>query len=137
MAEPKASSPNYSLVYTPEALEACEKALRTIVTRVGPWGSKLVLIGGMTPRYLVGNLPKDIKEHVGTTDLDIVVGIALETEEGEAYRTLQKNLREAHFAPDRNEDGHEISFRWVRKVDAVTVNLSSSVHYAMVNQANF
>jgi hypothetical protein len=24
-------------VYTPQALEACEKALRTILTKIGPW----------------------------------------------------------------------------------------------------
>jgi hypothetical protein len=34
-------------LYTPEALEACEKALRTILTKIGPWGGKLILIGGM------------------------------------------------------------------------------------------
>jgi len=111
-------------VYTPEALAACEKALRTILTKVGPWGQRLVLIGGMTPRYLVGRLPVDVKEHIGTTDLDIVVGVMISTEEEEAYRTLQQNLRDARFAPARNPDtGQEETFRWTREVDGVGVRL--------------
>jgi len=111
-------------VYTPEALAACEKALRTILTKVGPWGQRLVLIGGLTPRYLVGRLPVDVKEHIGTTDLDIVVGVMISTEEEEAYRTLQQNLRDARFAPARNPDtGQEETFRWTREVDGVGVRL--------------
>ena len=110
--------------YTPEALAACEKALRTILTKVGPWGQRLVLIGGMTPRYLVGRLPVDVKEHIGTTDLDIVVGVTISTEEEEAYRTLQQNLKDAQFAPARNPDtGQEETFRWTRQVDGVGVHL--------------
>jgi hypothetical protein len=110
--------------YTPEALAACEKALRTILTKIGPWGQRLILIGGMTPRYLVGPLPLDIEEHVGTTDLDVVVGVTVSTEEEEAYRTLQQNLKEARFAPAIDPDtGQEQSFRWTRRVDGIGVHL--------------
>jgi hypothetical protein len=121
LAEP---TRNPKAQYSPEALAACEKALRTILTKVGPWGSKLILIGGMAPRYLVGNLPAEINEHIGTTDLDIVVGVTLLTEEEEAYRTLQQNLRDAQFAPTRNPDtGQEETFRWERQVGGVRVQL--------------
>jgi hypothetical protein len=118
------AKPDPQLLYTPKALAACEKALRTILKKIGPWGTQLVLIGGMTPKYLVGNAPKDIKEHVGTTDLDVVVGVSLSTEEEEAYRTLQQNLKESGFAPGTNpENGQEVTFRWVRDVDGVNVAL--------------
>lgn len=111
-------------LYTPEALEACEKALRTILTKIGPWVGKLILIGGMAPKYIVGNAPIDMKEHVGTTDLDVVVGVTISTEEDEAYRTLQQNLKEAGFAPAINPDtGSEETFRWGREVDGVRVLL--------------
>jgi hypothetical protein len=111
-------------LYTPQALEACEKALRTILTKVGPWGGKLVLIGGMAPKYIVGNAPMDMKEHVGTTDLDVVVGVTISTEEDEVYRTLQQNLKEAGFGPAKNPDtGNEETFRWARDVDGVNVLL--------------
>ncbi|HEY9449785.1 MAG TPA: hypothetical protein VIQ60_08520 [Gemmatimonadaceae bacterium] len=110
--------------YTPEAVEACEKALRTLLTKIGPWGTQLVLIGGMAPKYLVGSVPAELPPHVGTTDLDVIVGVALETDEEAAYRTLQKNLVESGFAPSREpETGDEITFRWERGVDGVTVAL--------------
>jgi hypothetical protein len=56
--------PSLQHLYTPQAIEACEKALRTILTKVGPSGGKLVLIGGMTPKYIVGSAPMDMKEHL-------------------------------------------------------------------------
>jgi hypothetical protein len=100
-------------VYTPQALEACEKALRTILTKIGPWGGRIFLIGGMTPRFLIG-----------TTDLDIVVGVTVSTEEEELYRTLQNNLKDAGFTPAVDpETGQEQTFRWTRDVDGVGVFL--------------
>lgn len=92
-------NPHPREAYSPAALAACEKALRTILTKIGPWGSQLVLIGGMTPRYLVGRPPPDIRAHAGTTDLDIVVGVTLATEEAEAYRTLLTEPPRMHVLP--------------------------------------
>lgn len=110
--------------YTPEAVAACERALRTLITKIGPWGAQLVLIGGMAPKYLVGTLPAALSPHVGTTDLDVVVGVAMESDDEAAYRSLQKNLTESGFRPSRDPDtGQEITFRWERRVDDVTVNL--------------
>jgi hypothetical protein len=110
--------------YTPEALEACEKALRTLLLKIGPWGGRIFLIGGLTPHYLIGKAPSDMKDHVGTTDLDVVVGITISTEEQEVYRTLQNNLKAAGFAPAKNpETGQELSFRWSRGVDGIEVLL--------------
>ncbi len=78
----------------------------------------------MAPRYLVGSIPAELPPHVGTTDLDVVVGVALETDEEEAYRTLQKNLIESGFTPGRDPDtGSEMTSRWERSVDGVTVAL--------------
>lgn len=110
--------------YTPAAVEACEKALRTIVTHIGPWGEQFVLLGGLVPSYLIPELPDGIEPHVGTTDLDIVLGVAMAKDADEAYRTLQKNLQDAGFAPARSpETGVELSYAWQRIVDGVPVTL--------------
>lgn len=110
--------------YTPETLQACEKALRTVLARIGAWGGRVYLIGGLVPQYLIGKAPSDMKEHVGTTDLDIVVGVALQSQETEFYRTLQRHLKDAGFEPTRNpENGQEQSFQWGRKVDGIDVLL--------------
>lgn len=124
MRPPSEPVPHPRDAYSPAALAACEKALRTILTKIGPWGSRLILIGGMTPRYLVGQPPPDIRAHIGTTDLDIVVGVTLSTEEAEVYRTLQQNLKDARFRPARDPNsGQEQTFRWERYVDRVRVQL--------------
>ena len=65
-------------LYTPAAVKACEKALRTILARIGPWGEKIVLVGGLVPSYLVPEIPEGFEPHLGTTDLDVLVGISLD-----------------------------------------------------------
>ncbi len=104
--------------YTPEALAACEKALRTIISRIGTWGPRLILFGGLAPRYLVKSPPPELKEHTGTTDLDVVIGVEIDVAEEGLYTKLQEELGKAGFSPsDRG------SFAWERKVDGVNVIL--------------
>jgi len=119
-----ASLPSPRDEYTPAAVAACEKALRTLITKIGPWGAQIVLIGGLAPKYLVGIVPSEFPPHIGTTDLDVVVGVALETEEDAAYRTLHKNLIETGFHVSVDPDtGRETTFSWERQVDGVRVAL--------------
>lgn len=73
------------------------------------------MVGGLAPRYIVGQLPEGAKAHVGTTDVDLVIGLALGDDTPETYRTLQSNLEKAHF------EHEEPSFRWARDVEGVTV----------------
>lgn len=104
--------------YTPEALQACEKALRTIVSRIGAWGPRLILFGGLAPRYIVDSPPSDVDEHTGTTDLDVVVGVEIEVDDGGVYTKLQQELRNAGF--EVSDDG---SWAWERRVNGVRVVL--------------
>jgi len=59
---------------------------------------------------LVGRLPEGARAHVGTTDVDLVIGLALGDETPETYRTLQNKLEKAGFKQG------EPSFRWAREV---------------------
>ncbi len=93
----------------------CERALLTLLGDLGPWRERIYLAGGLAPRYLVGQLPEGARGHVGTTDVDLVIGLALGDETLETYRTLQNNLEKAHFKQG------EPSFRWARDVEGVTV----------------
>jgi hypothetical protein len=96
-------------------------ALRTLIRGMGPWGVRLVLIGGMAPRYLIKEPPAHIGLHPGTTDLDVVIKIAVTPEE-ECYRTLVTNLKDCGFKPAR-EGKSTSSFRWERDVNGITVQL--------------
>ena len=64
---------------------------------------------------MVGQLPEGARAHVGTTDVDLIIGLALGDETPETYRTLENNLEKAHFVQK------EPSFRWARDVDGFTV----------------
>lgn len=93
----------------------CERALVTLLGDLGPWRERIYLAGGLAPRYLVGKLPEGARAHVGTTDVDLVIGLALGDETPETYRTLQNNLEKAQFKQS------EPSFRWSREVEGVKV----------------
>lgn len=82
---------------------------------IGPWRERIYLAGGLAPRYLTATLPEGARGHVGTTDVDVIIGLALADEAPETYRTLQNNLEKASFRQQ------EPSFRWAREVDGVTV----------------
>lgn len=95
----------------------CERALVTLLGDLGPWRERIYLAGGLAPRYLVGGLPEGARAHVGTTDVDLVIGLALDDETADTYRTLQNNLQKADFKQGQP------SFRWSRGVDGVKVIL--------------
>ena len=92
----------------------CERALVTLLGDIGPWSQRIYLVGGLAPRYIVGSLPEGARPHVGTTDVDLVIGLALGDESPEAYRTLENNLKKGGFRA-------ESSFRWIKNVEGVNV----------------
>ncbi len=101
--------------YDEQATARCERVLLTLLGDFGPWRERIFLAGGLAPRYLTGQLPEGAREHVGTLDVDLVIGVALGDDAPETYRTLQNNLDKANFKQG------EPSFRWLREVDGVTV----------------
>lgn len=101
--------------YDEETTARCERALVTLLGDLGPWRERIYLAGGLAPRYLIGQLPEGARAHVGTADVDLVIGLALGDETAETYRTLQNNLEKAGF------EQKEPSFRWARDVEGVTV----------------
>lgn len=105
------------------ATGTCEKTLRTLLAHLGPWGEALVLVGGLSPRYLVPAPPEGVASHVGTTDLDLVLTLALAAQGPTPYRSLEENLRDIDFQPDPPRADDEGSFRWTRTVDGLRVKL--------------
>ena len=105
----------HSTDYNEAATARCERALVTLLGDLGPWREHIYLAGGLAPRYLVGQLPEGARAHVGTLDVDLIVGLALGDETSETYRTLQNNLEKSGFVQS------EPSFRWTRDVEGVSV----------------
>lgn len=100
--------------YDEETTARCERALVTLLGDIGPWSGRVYLAGGLAPRYIVGSLPEGARPHVGTTDVDLVIGLAVEDESDEAYRTLENNLKKAGFRAQN-------SFRWSKDVQGATI----------------
>lgn len=101
--------------YEGPATERCERALVTLMGDIGPWSDRVALVGGLAPRYIVDSTATDVSAHVGTADVDLVLGLSLGDADAEAYRTLHNNLLGSGFSQA------EPSFRWTRMVDGVTV----------------
>jgi hypothetical protein len=101
--------------YDEATTSRCERALVTLLGDLGPWRERVYLAGGLAPRYLIGRLPEGARAHVGTADVDLVIGLALGDETPETYRTLQNNLEKGRF------EQKEPSFRWARDVEGVPV----------------
>lgn len=102
--------------YTAEATARCERVLLTFLGDVGEWRERVTLVGGLVPRFLVGTPQKQMPVHVGTTDVDLAISIALSEDSAEAYRTLENHLRNSGFTPEE-------SFCWARDVDGRPVKL--------------
>lgn len=109
-------SREHSSDYNSVTTARCERALVTLLGDLGPWGERVFLVGGLAPRYIVGVLPEGAPAHIGTTDVDLVIGLALGDDTPETYRTLETNLKRAGFRAEH-------SFRWTRDVDGVSVQV--------------
>lgn len=101
--------------YSGQHVVYCEQTLLTLLHKMGPWKKTVFLVGGLAPRYLFPGA-----SHAGTTDVDLVVSLDL-LAETEAYRTLEKNLKEMGF--ERSvEEGRPVHWRWRKAItDKITV----------------
>ena len=107
-----ADKPNRAAEYSGEQLGLVRSACLYVATKLGDLLDDVVIVGGLVPSLLSEQtqLPEGASAHVGTSDLDLGLEIAL-LEEGR-YRTFTERLRDAGFAPDRTEDGRETRQRW-------------------------
>lgn len=104
----------HSASYDLQVTRRCERALVTLIGDIGPWSRRLVLVGGLGPRYIIGKVPFGAAAHVGTADVDLVIKLAIE-EAPETYSTLSRNLISSGFAAGDH------SYQWSRQVDGTTV----------------
>ena len=80
--------------YTPEHLELVRSTCLYVATKLGDLMEELVIVGGLAPSLLIDhlNLPDGADSHVGTTDLDVGLTVALLDEE--RYAILTERLRD-------------------------------------------
>lgn len=83
--------------------------LADVIRASGFTGEHLVVIGGLVPTLLVPELAPDAEPHIGTTDLDLCVSVALVEGDTAEYERLESAIVGIGF------EQSEQSFRWVRK----------------------
>jgi hypothetical protein len=97
--------------YSEQVTRDCERVLVTLLRNLGPHKEPLVLIGGLTPRYLVPERPPLVPQHAGTLDLDVVIDLVV-LEDTDAYRTLEENLKKIGFERGENDKGEKVNWKW-------------------------
>jgi len=102
--------------HTPEELVAVKSTLLHLASVVGDLMDEIVIVGGLVPTLLTdaGVLERLDEPHVGTSDLD--VGLSLALLDDELYTKVSSRLRGADFEPDVNDQGNRTRQRWVWKV---------------------
>ena len=111
MAKP-ATLDGYSDQYT----VGCERLLVTLLRGLGPWKNSVVLVGGLTPRYLVAARPPTVPAHAGTMDVDIVIDLQI-LADTQAYQTLEENFRRMGFERAVNDKQQKLSWRWQTRTE--------------------
>jgi hypothetical protein len=100
----------------------CERMLVTLLRGLGPWKESVVLVGGLTPRYLVKARPPDVPEHAGTQDVDVVVDLQV-LANVDAYHTLEENLHKLGFERGTNDRAQKINWRWETRAGKALLRL--------------
>src|ERR1035437_4467910 len=124
------SKPGTIAGYSEQVTRDCERVLVTLLRNLGPHRESLVLVGGLTPRYLVPDRPPVVPQHAGTLDIDVVIDLVI-LEDTEAYRTLEQNLKKIGFERGENDKGQKVNWRWkVRMEDGATIILELLADYS-------
>lgn len=95
--------------YEPETLDLILAEAANVVRASGFAAEHIVVIGGLVPNLLVPVVDPGSSPHVGTTDIDLCLTIALVEGDTEEYERLEAVLKSLDF------EISEVSFRWVRR----------------------
>jgi hypothetical protein len=101
--------------YSPEKLDYVRSTCLYIATILGDFSEDFVIIGGLVPSLLIdqNSLPPGIPAHLGTTDLDIGLSLAIMNEKH--YEELADRIRRNGFVPITNSDGNLIKQTWKKE----------------------
>ncbi len=104
--------PLFANDYKREDLELVRQTCLYVATKLGDLLDDLVVVGGLVPSLLIPDesLPAGEDVHIGTTDLDL--GLSLAILDTKRYEDLSLRLNRADFKPDENEEGNPTLQRW-------------------------
>ncbi len=105
--------------YSPDLTLAVRRSLYRLRWKLGrAWGDRVVLVGGLVPPFLVPEPVSGVAPHVGTSDIDLAIGVFAAEEE--AYVSLVKAVKDCGFT---QRQPYEPSFRWFGSEGGIEVVL--------------
>ena len=115
--------PSRAAEYSKEQVQLVKATCLYVATILGVYIEQAVIVGGLVPAILSDqkNLPDGADSHVGTTDLDM--GLSLAIFDKKRYQAITDRLRSAKFSPDVNEQGNLTRQRWkIENAGKVTID---------------
>ncbi|MGH8924545.1 MAG: hypothetical protein ACRDWA_07935 [Acidimicrobiia bacterium] len=99
------------MIRSPAARLLAERALLRLLDALGDHDVPIVVLGGLVPEVLTRNQEPPAPQHLGTTDVDIHLGLGLQPDAVQDLGVLEEALVEAGFKPDEGTEG----WRWDRE----------------------
>lgn len=107
------------MTYSPELTRAVRRSLYRLRWKLGrAWGDRVVLVGGLVPPLLVPRPTDGIAPHVGTSDIDLAIGVFAPEEA--AYVSLVRAVKDCGFS---QRQPAQPSFRWFASEGGIEVVL--------------
>lgn len=104
---------------SPRARLLAEQALLRLVSALKDHGVPIVVLGGLVPEVLTRDQEPPAPQHLGTTDVDIHLGLGLQVGAEQDLGKLEEGLVAAGFRPDETSEG----WRWETRVEGVSVEI--------------
>jgi hypothetical protein len=102
---------------SPEARARAESALVRLLHEIGDEAPFLVVLGGLVPAALAADTPDVIPEHLGTTDIDVL--LVSDVDPDADLGVVERALEALQFEPDPEQDG----WRWQGTIDSTPVRI--------------
>ncbi len=102
---------------SPEARARAESALVRLLHEIGDEAPFLVVLGGLVPAVLARDTAGVIPEHLGTTDVDVLLVSHIDPDAD--LGVVERALEALQFKPDPEQDG----WRWQGSIDSTPVRI--------------
>lgn len=104
---------------SPAARLLAEKALLWLLVALRDHEIPIVVLGGLVPEMLARDQEPPAPQHLGTTDVDVHLGLSLQLDAAHDLGALEDALKEARFSPDETTEG----WRWQTRVEGARVKI--------------
>jgi hypothetical protein len=103
--------------------ELAEMVLLEVWSKLGEYRDKMVLIGGLVPRYLVDQSIARQKGNLHCGSMDVDLGVSIAVADHEAYKSIRATLESMDFKPGKNDKGNDQLHSFVKSINGVDVNV--------------